>query len=134
MLNVQTAGYVRLRLSFTAPSASNPAISNVQLLDGSQNVLQSFTEVLADFQSVSPSSTALSTMAYAGQTSIGVSTTTNEYNNMSYIEINTNLQAGTYYIKVSAQDLMTSYYGPADAPYLIYALPLGGESPAAVLL
>ncbi len=133
-LNVLTAGYVHLRLSFTAPSAGNPAVSNVQLLDGSQNVLQSYSECLAGFRNVSPPAAALSTIAYGGQSSIGVSSTTNEYNNMYYIEIDTNLSAGTYYIRVSAQDLMTSYYGPADAPYLIYALPLGGESPAAVLL
>ncbi len=133
-ITVTSSGYIRLRLTFCTPVAGNPPVSNVQLLDGSQNVLQNFDQAGGAFRSASSGdSSALSTVQYSGEGSISVSSTTNEYNNMAFIEINTNLAAGTYYIKVSAQDLMNSYYGPADAPYLIYPLPLGnGENAAAV--
>ena len=131
-ITVETAGYVHFRMSFTTPSTGQFSVSNVQLLDGSQNMLPNFSQVSGNFRNVASGSTALSTVEFSGQPSISFTQTNNEYFNMAYIEIDTNLAAGTYYIVVAAQDLM-SYYGPVDAPYLIYSLPLAGETPAAVL-
>ncbi len=127
-ITITSGGNIRLRVSGCAVS-NETTVSNIQLLDSSQTVLQDLT---ASMRNATPSDGGALAASYTGGGTIPISQNT-EYGNMSFVEIRTNLSAGTYYIKVSAQDLMTEYYNPTDAPYLVYPLPLtNGEAAAGV--
>ncbi len=127
-ITITSGGNIRLRVSGCTVS-NVTTISNVQFLDSSQNVLQDLT---ASFRNANPSDGGALAASYTSGGTIPITQNT-EYGNLSFVEIHTNLSAGTYYIKVSAQDLMTEYYNPTDAPYLIYPLSLtNGETAAGI--
>lgn len=123
-INVQTAGYIRVRISVKGAST---CISNAQLVDASGVAIQTYN--VSDFNTnTGPTGLALD---YSAGGSIDINST--EWSGLSFVEFYQNLSAGVYYLKVAAPEFVANPWGPTDRPYLLYPLALTNGETKAVL-